>query len=369
MTNNLTKLTAIEAVFFMVILIINKLILNLPQKILSLCGSASVLNVVYISIIAIAFTIFLTKLFSHFSNCDIIDVSEYVGGKVLKTIIGLFMVIYLILVISSSLRDFCEVLSITYYGNTRIFYLIIFFIFTSALANHLGEPSIIKTNVIITIVVLLSLVITYISVIPNFVGQRIFPILGYGSYNTFFSGLSNLTAFNSLFAIYIIMPMLSNTKDFSKLSIISIVVVSILLITSIVCLLLSLSVSTNIDNISPIYTLIANNYYSDYLQHPEPLFVFTWILSIISYSNIILMLIIRFLKKITTISNPNAFIFPICIIIFIVALVPKNLLSTHTMENFLYDYIFLPIIFIIFPLILIIGNIKLKKKMNNYERT
>lgn len=370
MTNNLTKLTKIEAIFFMVILTVNRFILNLPQKILSSCGSSSILNVIYISMIAIIFTIIISKLFSHFSNCDIIDVSEYVGGKVLRIIIGLFLITYLILVVGASLRDFCEILYITYYGKTRIIYLIMFFIITSALANYFGEPSIIKTNVIISVVILISLGIAYLSVIPDFVVQRIFPILGFGAYETFFSGLSNLTAFNSLLAIYIIMPMLAEKKDFRKLSIISVVIISIFLIASITCLLLSVSISTNIDNISPIYTLIAHTNFSESIQHPEPLFIFTWILSIISYINIVVMLIIRFLKKITNFSNQNAFIIPICIVILIVSLMPKNLLSTHNMENFLFNYIFLPMIFIIFPLILIIGNLKLKKKNhNNYERT
>lgn len=370
MSNNLTRLTTFEAILFMIILTTNTLILNMPQKILSLCGSSSVLNVIYISIIAIIFTILICKLFSKFVDSDIVDVSEYVGGKVLKTIIGLFIVIYLITVTGSSLRDFCEILYITYYGKTHIFYIIVFFILTSAIANYLGEPAIIKTNVIVTIIILISLGVIYFSAIPNLVIQRFFPVLGFGAYSTFFSGLSNLTAFNSLFAIYIIIPMLSEKKNFKKISIISITIISILLIASIICLLLSISVSTNIDNISPIYTLISNNYYSDSIQHPEPLFVFSWILSIISYINICLMLAIRFLKKVTNLTSKTTFIIPVCIMILIISLIPKNLLVTHNLENFIYNYIFLPMVFIIFPLILIIGNLKLKKKTNNnYERT
>ena len=360
MGNNLTKLTTVEAIFLIVIITINRIILNLPQKILSSCGSSAVLNVIYISVVAIIFTLIIVRLFKRFSNSDIIDVSEYVGGKVLKTIIGLLMVIYLILVIAACLRNFSEILYITYYGQTHIFYIIMCFIIACIIANYFGEPSIIKTNVIITIIILMSLVITFSSATSNFILQRIFPLFGYGAYNTFFSGLSNMLSFNSLFAIYFLMPMLSDKKDFKKISIISIVIISLLLLASTACLLLSLSRNINVDNISPIYTLIANNRFGNFIQHPEPLFVFSWVLSMISYTNIVVMLVIRFLKKTTGLSTQNIFILPVCIIILVVSLIPKNLVETHNMEDFLYNYMLFPMIFVIFPIILWIGNIKSK---------
>ena len=241
MESNFKKLTSIEAIFLMVIVTINRIILNVPQKILSSCGSSSILNIFYVSIIAIIFTLIIVYLFKHFSNSDIIDVSEYVGGKILRIIIGLMIVIYLLLVVSASLRNFSEILYITYYNKTHVFYIIMSFIIVSVISNFLGENSIIKTNVIITITIIISLIITFLSVTSNFIFQRIFPILGYGAYNTFFLGLSNILAFNGLFAIYFLMPMLSNVHDFKRISIVSIVIISLFLLTSTACLLLSLS--------------------------------------------------------------------------------------------------------------------------------
>lgn len=361
MSNNLTKLTSVEAVLFMIIITVNRIILNQPQKILSSMGSAAILNVLYVSIIAVIFTLIIIKLFQNFSNCDIVDVSEFVGGKILSVIISIFICIYLILIVAASLRNFSEILYVTYYGQTRIFYILLFFILLCMLTNYFGKSSIIRTNVIITVIMLVSLGITFLSVTGNFVFERIFPILGYGAYNTFFSGLSNILAFNGLFGLYILIPMLSDKNNYKRVSIISIVLTSALIILSTGCLLLSLSGNINNDNISPLYTLIAHNKFGNSFQHPESLFVFSWILSMISYVNIIITLTIYFLKKATMLAAENIFIIPVCIIIFVISLIPKNLLETHNMEDFLYTFLLFPMVFIIFPTILIIGNIKMKR--------
>lgn len=208
---------------------------------------------------------------------------------------------------------------------------------------------------------LFSLFITYISVLPNIVWQRIFPILGNGAYQTFISGLGNICSFNGLLGIYFLMPLLSEKKDFKKISIISVVLISLLLFLSTACLLLSFSFSTNVKDISSIYTLITNNEFGNFLQHPESLFVFSWILSMMTYLNLIVLFVIRFSKKLINIKNRKLLIIPICIIIFIIALIPQNIIQAREIEQFIYRYLTIPMIFIIFPIILIIGNFKKRK--------
>ena len=86
------KIGTIEAIALIVTIIINQIILNLPDVIISTTGSSSWINVIYISIIAIIFCALICKLFKPFNSNDILDVSEYLGGKVLKFIIGIAFV-------------------------------------------------------------------------------------------------------------------------------------------------------------------------------------------------------------------------------------------------------------------------------------
>ena len=265
MNNSLSRLTNVEAIFTMVIITINRIILNQPQRIINSMGSSAILNVIYVSFLVIAFTIFIIILFNKFDNSDIIDVSAFVGGKILKFIVGILMIVYLILISSTALRIFVEMLHLTYYNYLDTIFIILFFIILCITVNFFGEHSIIKTNVIVSMIILLSFLITFLSATDDFIFQKIYPLLGYGGYNTFLVGISNISAFNGLFGLYFIKPLLLDPKSYKKVSIISIIIISLLLIISTVCLLLSLSDFVNINAISPIYRLIEKTDFGSFM--------------------------------------------------------------------------------------------------------
>ena len=93
---NYTKLGNFEAICLIVVLCVNHIVLNLPQMILDSSGTASVLNCIYILALVLIFSLITIKLLKKFLGLDIIDISEYLGGKPLKILIGILCIIYLI---------------------------------------------------------------------------------------------------------------------------------------------------------------------------------------------------------------------------------------------------------------------------------
>lgn len=358
---NVKKIGLIEAITFILIITINRLTINSPQEILMCCGSSAILNSIYISLIAILITWIIVKLFNCFSNSDIIDVSEFLGGKFLKYLIGIIVFVYIIMTSSLILRDFVEVIHIIYYEDTNIIYLLVFFAIVSIVANLIGNKAIFKTNSILCIVMVIGLLLAFFSAIPNVTVQRVFPILGYGAENTFVTGLSNIVVFNGLMILYLVPPFVKNQQEFKKASMITVIISSILLVLAIASLLLAFSFTTNIETLSPLYTLLSNNAFGQYFQHPESLFAFTWILSFMSYLNITCMLLVNIAKKLTNVSNVKPFVIPVVIIVILVTLIPKNIISLREIAPFVSKYIGIPIIFMLFPLILLFANIKHKR--------
>ena len=359
------KIGLVEAITLILIITVNKLAISIPQVILLSCGSSAILNTVYVSLIAIFLTYVIVQLFKKFPDSDIIDVSEFLGGKFLKYLVGIILFLYIVSVLSFLLRDFIEILHVLYYTDTPIIYLLAFFIVVCIIANLLGSKSIIKTNVVLCIIMTVGLLVAFSSVIPNLTIQRIFPILGYGSYTTFFSGLTNILAFNGLSILYLVPPLLNNKKDFKKASMIAVCISAILIILATSSMLLAFSFSTNIEKISPLYTLLSNNEFGKYFQHPESLFVFTWILSFMSYINISCMLLVQISKKLTNVKNANPFILPVCIIIIVLTLLSRNIIQAREFGNFLSKYFGTPLTFIVFPIIMILANLKYKKLKGN----
>ena len=209
-----SKIGSIEAIALIVVVILNHIVLNLPETFLGSCGSSSPLNIIYVSILIFIFLFFVIKLFKNFSNSDIIDISEFLGGKYLKTIIGVLFIIYFILISATQLRGFGEILKIVYFPKVAICFLSAIFLVVAIVANKFGTNTIIKTNLIIVPLVMFNLLVAFFCVSTRFVPERIFPILGYGVNETFFSGISNIFALNGISYIYFFLSSLLNSFNF-----------------------------------------------------------------------------------------------------------------------------------------------------------
>ena len=101
---NYTKLGNFEAICLIVILFINHIVLNLPQMILNSSGTASILNCIYVFALVLILGIVILKLLKNFAGLDIIDISEYLGGKVLKILIYLVVEFLLLCIVISFLK-------------------------------------------------------------------------------------------------------------------------------------------------------------------------------------------------------------------------------------------------------------------------
>ena len=110
-----TKIGSIAATFMVLTIIINHIALSFPKNILDSTGSATPLNLIYISILAIILVVLICNLLKPFPGQDILDVSNFLFGKYFKLLVGLLFVIYLLLTCGYLLRDFCEGLKIIYF--------------------------------------------------------------------------------------------------------------------------------------------------------------------------------------------------------------------------------------------------------------
>ena len=143
---NTNKISLCQAICLILIITINRLSINIPQSILIPMGSSSILNIIYVCLIAIIFTLIIVNLFKKFPGKDIVDVSEFLVGNGFKYIVGIFICINIVLVASILLRDFVEVVHIIYYSDTPIIFMLFFFIAVCIIANLFGGQSILKTK-------------------------------------------------------------------------------------------------------------------------------------------------------------------------------------------------------------------------------
>ena len=203
-----TKIGSLEAIMLVLTIVISHSSLALPNDILTNYNSASIINIIYVSIFALLLVLLIVRLFKKFPGMDIIDISEYAGGKILKNLIGVVFITYFIVSSGFILRIFCESIKIIYYPMTNITFLIALFVIAVCIANSLNFNATIKANKIILPFALISIIFIFITNMSNFVPQRIFPILGNGFFKTFLLGLSNIASFDGIVFLYFLPPLL-----------------------------------------------------------------------------------------------------------------------------------------------------------------
>lgn len=362
---NYTKLGNFEAICLIVVLFINHIVLNLPQMILNSSGTASILNCIYVFALVLILGILILKLLKNFAGLDIIDISEYLGGKVLKILIGTLCIFYLTLETAFLTRMFSKNLFLVYFNNYPLTFIIYLFLFVAVIANIMGKKSIIKTNTIIVPIALISLLFTFIFVIDLLRIERSLPLFANGASSIFLSGASNIFAFNGLFFLYFISPMLNKKVDAAKITFTSILICGIFLVLSIATLVFAFSDIYDINRISPMYFIIVNSRLTAFLERPEVLFIFIWTLALMSFISIAVMFCLNIFKKLTNMKEAKSLSVAVCCIIFIVSLLINNVFALETIANAFYKYGSLIMVFGIPILILIAANIKKKVKKSS----
>ena len=361
----MTKINTLEAILLISLIAVTHTILSLPQNIIENQKSASILNLLFVGFLALLISYFIYTLFKKFPGLDIIDISEIVGGKTFKNIVGIIFVSYFIITSSILLRNFCETLKIVYYPMTNILFILLLFIIAICFTNKFSLTTIVKTNSLIVPIALFSIIFLFFANTKNFIPNNIFPILGNGFTNTFILGLSNLSAFGGIVFIYFLPPLLDKPENLKKVSMISICVITICLILSISTLLFMFSLFETNHKISPLYSAARYIEFGKFFQRLESIFLFIWIMLFTCYLSIISNFSINILKKLLNLESPKQLSNIIGLLIFGIALIPKNYAVSSKFENTYYPFLVLTLVFALSIGILILGNIKKRKELKH----
>lgn len=360
---NHTKIGTLEAITLIITVIIIHTILSLPKNLLDTTKSSTIFNIIYITILTLIFIYIICRLLKKFPGMDLIDISELLGGKVLKNIIGIIFIIYFVVTSSILLRNFCECLKIINYPSTNIFFIILFIIIAISTVNKLQFNAAFKTNLIIVPFVLFSMIFLFFANLRHFTPQRIFPILGEGAMQTFVVGLSNISSFGGIVFLYFLPPLLKEPEKFKKIAITSIIISAIYLILAISILLFMFVFFQNVDEIMPLYSAAAYIEFGTFFQRLDSLFLLIWTLSFACYLCIVSKFAIHIFRKLTNIKEIKPIVYPLSFIMIGIALIPKNYAISKSYETQIYPYLVIGLVFFLSFSILILAYIKQRKKV------
>ena len=354
------QISNFQAIALILIIVTNHLILGTPRTLIAETGTGTILNMIYVFILALLLVFIITKLFSNFNGKDIIDISEFLGGKVLKVIVGIVFIIYFLVILSTTVRVIVQDLEIIYFQNISVYVLTLAILASIVFVYKYGSSAVVKCNSIIAPIVGIAILIIAFSNVQDFSLDRLFPILGFGAKETFITGASNIFAYSGLAILYFIMPMLKDSKIFKKVSIVSTILVGILIVGSVSSLVLSFPFIENINEISSLYVESRDISYWQVFQRIDGLFVFSWILALLSYISVVLFIIVVIFRKLTNAKKEFPVVLAFATITYVTTLIPNNIAMIRFLEDIVFKYTNIIVEIFLSLIILIFANIKYK---------
>ena len=354
------KIGFMEALGILLIVVFAHLILLLPKIIIEDQGTGSIINIIYVTLLALFAVYILNLLYKKFKGMDILDISSFLFGKKFKFIIGLIFVAHAIFVASLLLRNTAENLKTTYFQNTPTPYIVFFMLVGVAYLNRFSLKTTIKCNLIIIPLIAISFIVLFVLSSENFVFERIFPIMGYSTEKIFLNGSSNIFCFGNIFFLLLIMPYLKDYNQFKKLSYVSIILSSFFILITIIGILLVFPLNVASTSNIPLYMQTRTLTFGKLLQRLDALFILIWDLNILSYLSIIVGFVVSIFKKITNIQTSKTISYTFVLILLGASLVYKNIIETRLLDSNWYKNFTLIIVFGLGFSILILANIKKK---------
>ena len=360
MSNN--KIGTKEAIGLILTIAIAHTIISTPRRLLNNIKSAVLLNLIFVTLILIGIVIVVVKLYRKFPGSDILDISEYLGGKHFKKILGIMFIVYFIISSSILLREFAEALKVIYYPITNIFFIIILFVISVAITSKMKFTSTIKANLLIIPFILISCIFLFSSNIKNFTPTRIYPILGNGFFNNFILGIGNISSFAGISFLYFLPPLLKESRDLKKISISSVIIFFIFLFLNVAVILFMFSHLMTENEILPLYTATQYIRIGDFFVRFEAVFLLLWIEIFACYLSIVVKFCMLIMKKITIIEDSKVFAYPFSILLLGIALLPNNLAQMQNYEVKIYPYVAIGFSYVFCILILVFANLKKRKE-------
>lgn len=145
------------------------------------------------------------------------------------------------------------------------------------------------------------------------------------------------------------------------------------LLLGVIALLFSIPSIVEINNTLSIYILARNVSFGDFIQRIDAVFILIWVMSIFSYLAIVVYFILNTFKRVANIKHEKSMIYSFSAILFIIAMLPRNISDTTYFESTFYKYVSIFFVFFVCSAILLFAYIKkkreLKKGEHNLEKT
>lgn len=337
--------------------------LSLPNLSAEKYGTASFLHCVYITVIAGLFFYLLFKLHAKFVDKDILDIAEEVGGKFLKYLTGIVIILYIITASVVTLGEFSENIRNILLDEAPESYILTVFFITGVVACFIGIKSIFRIGTLMLPVIFLAGVFIIRSLIEDIDLTNFTPVFGNGLRPLLLDGAFSLGRYEVFFIFLLLAP---SIKDLQKTVAKSFGAATTLLFACFFMFFGIFPYPSITENYSLLYELVRMVSYGRFIQRIESIFLPIWLIVTFMYFSLTLSLSAQTMKKIFHITYYKRIIPSLAIIMISTSMLIQSHTDIINLRKILSDFA-CPAIFIYGFILIIIARIKLHFKEKAHE--
>ncbi len=348
-----------ELTCILINLITVKMLFSYPRTLVLNSGNAAWIQTVFVSLFSCLFYWFVLFLYRKAEMKGLIQLSNEIGGRGLKIVVGVLLSIVLLANSSLTTRLLPESIKTVLLPLSPMSLLILIFGIAMAFGAYMGIFSIARIHSLYIPVSGIFLLLFFALVFINADITNLYPILGEGTYNIFVKGFPAISIFSDMIVLFVLLPFCNNYDRAKKASHRALIISSIVNVLIVFFYNLIYSYPSSTEFLFPVYQMTKLIKIGDFFQRLEALFEFVWSFAVLLYSSLYLFVICYIWKETFDLKYYKPLVLPFAIIMCAVSYLPSSTVKIVKMQN-ISSLFFIPIAFFL-PIILILLYLRKKK--------
>lgn len=327
-----------------------KMFFTYPRSLVINSGNAAWIQTIYVSLISLILYFITIKIYEKAGMKGILEISEQVGKKPLKIIVGIVLILIFTANVTVTMRSFPESVKNTLLPLTPMEIITTMLAVAIAVSAFAGIFSLSRIHSIyipfagIILVVLLVMLIPYMNV------TNIAPLFGKGTYNIIISGLDGLSIFSDILMLFVLIPFCKNFNEVKKGGGYAILISAA--VSCVIVFFYNMIYANPVaqEFIFPVYQMTRLIRIGEFFQRLDAFFEFIWSIAMMLYAGVYLYAICFIFKSIFDLKYTKELILPFIVIISCISFIPSSIVDLLNSGQILYR-VSIPIC-ILLPIIL-----------------
>ena len=319
--------------------LIVKVLLGLPQLLCKEVGNAAWIVALISGVIFLLLVYIIMRLYRRFPGQNILEITEAMGGKRLKTVVAVLIILPLLFKGAITLRLAADTINlITPYKLPTLLTAILVGA-TMVITAYRGIEGTVRMHALFVPVIITALFIVLIASAKTMDITNIFPFWGLGRGKVLTRSVTAVTMYTDLLYIFLLFPYVKSEKIYSRAVCIGTISAIFLQLIIVLGYALTTIYPQSSELFMPVYQVsriikIANN-----SQSIEAVFYPVWIISSLLYLSLSLTFAVEISGGLIKSRYEKLFILPFALIMFIVGYLPPSVTAAMRLSSSLTPYL------------------------------